>query len=131
VETAEIHLATGFQNLLYDHAAFPAELRDRMYAHCRTEFADERKNDTEEQFLYKSRKKALGAFKRELWEMPEEVRAEIRGALQEKFDFLFRQLSIQDTAEMARQHVAEAAPRKSGPAALRMEAAADDWDLSD
>ena len=29
VETAEIHLATGFQNLLYEHPAFPAELLER------------------------------------------------------------------------------------------------------
>ena len=28
VETAEIHLATGFQNLIYDHPQFPRELRD-------------------------------------------------------------------------------------------------------
>ncbi len=27
VETAEIHLATGFQNALYDHPEFPADLR--------------------------------------------------------------------------------------------------------
>ena len=30
-------------------------------------------SDTEEQFIYKARKKALGAFKRELWELPEET----------------------------------------------------------
>ena len=42
-------------------------------------FPDERKpTDTEEQFIYKTRKKALGAFKRELWELPEANRAEIR-----------------------------------------------------
>ena len=29
VETAEIHLATGFQNALYEHPAFPAELHAR------------------------------------------------------------------------------------------------------
>jgi len=131
VETAEIHLATGFQNLLYDHPAFPAELRERMYEHCRREFADERKGDTEEQFLYKTRKKALGAFKRELWEMPEEAARQIRAALQEKFSFLFRQLAIEDTAEMARRYVRAEAPRKPGPGAMRMQAAADDWDLSD
>ena len=35
---------------------------------------DERKaTDTDEQFFYKSRKKALGPFKRQLWEMPADV----------------------------------------------------------
>ena len=80
VETAEIHLATNFQNIAYDH--LPSDLRDRMYDHCRQNFPDERKaGDTEEQFIYKARKKALGAFKRELWELPEGERERIRGVL--------------------------------------------------
>ena len=32
VETAEIHLATGFQNLLYEHGAFPRDLRAEIGA---------------------------------------------------------------------------------------------------
>lgn len=132
VETAEIHLATGFQNLLYEHAAFPAELRERMYAHCRSEFASERKaGETEEQFIYKTRKKALGAFKRELWELPDDARAAIRAALQEQFAFLFRQLAVANTREMVRRYVSAPEIRRPGPTALRIRAAADDWDLSD
>lgn len=132
VETAEIHLATGFQNLLYEHAAFPSELRERMYAHCRSEFASERKaGETEEQFIYKTRKKALGAFKRELWELPEDARAAIRAALQEQFAFLFRQLAVANTREMVRRYVSAPEIRRPGPTALRIRAAADDWDLSD
>ena len=34
-ETAEIHLATGFQNAAYDHPAFPAALRTRSTPGCR------------------------------------------------------------------------------------------------
>jgi fructose-bisphosphate aldolase, class II len=61
-ETAEIHLATNFQNMLYDH--LPAALRDEMYGWLRDNAADERKaGDTDEQFFYKTRKKALGPFK--------------------------------------------------------------------
>ncbi|MDQ3555826.1 MAG: class II fructose-bisphosphate aldolase [Gemmatimonadota bacterium] len=132
VETAEIHLATGFQNLLFDHPRLPAGLRDRMYEHCRTSFADERKpRDTEEQFLYKTRKKALGAFKRELWEMEESDRAEIRATLGEQFASLFRKLRVNDTAELVAHHVSAPEIRHAGPGALRMKAAADDWDLSD
>ena len=132
VETAEIHLATNFQNIVYDHPRFPAELRDRMYEHCRENFPDERKpSDTEQQFIYKARKKALGAFKRELWEMPEENRAAIRGTLQEQFDFLFRQLKVDGTRETVRTLVPLPAPLPGGPGSLRMKAAEDDWDLSD
>jgi hypothetical protein len=132
VETAEIHLATNFQNIVYDHPSFPMELRERMYEHCRQNFPDERKaGDTEQQFIYRARKKALGAFKRELWELPEENREAIRATLREQFTFLFRQLRVNDTLDEVRRIVALPEVRHAGPGALRMKAAEDDWDLSD
>ena len=132
LETAEIHLATGFQNILFEHPEFPAELRERMYEHCRTNLTDERKpTDTEGQFIYKTRKKTLGTFKRELWEIPEENRAAIRATLSEQFDFLFRKLAVKGTAEMASRYVQPPLRSRPGPSALRIKAAADDWDLSD
>ena len=132
VETAEIHLATNFQNIFYEHPAFPEELRERIYDHIRTELAGERgAKDTEEQFIYKTRKKALGTFKRELWLLPEENRAAIREGLQEQFAFLLRSLQVNGTAEMARRYVSPPRLRRPGPSALRIKAAVDDWDLSD
>ncbi len=131
-ETAEIHLATNFQNIFYDHPELPADLRDRMYEHCRKEFPDERKpTDTEQQFIYKARKKALGAFKRELWELPEESRAAIRETLRRQFAFLFEQLRVNGTKEIVATYVSAPLVPRSGPAALRVKAADDDWDLSD
>ncbi|HKP75534.1 MAG TPA: class II fructose-bisphosphate aldolase [Longimicrobiaceae bacterium] len=130
VETAEIHLATNFQNILYDQ--IPAELRERMYEHTRQNFPEERKpSDTEEQFIYKARKKAIGAFKRDLWDLPEGDRERVRAALRETFAFLFRQLRVNGTAEMVKRIVAIPQVRHAGPSAMRMKAAADDWDLSD
>ena len=130
VETAEIHLATNFQNIAYDH--FPGELRERMYEHCRQNFPDERKpSDTEEQFIYKARKKALGAFKRDLWELPEGERERIRGALNEQFAFLFRQLRVENTMEIAQRYVPLPQVQRASPADMRFKAAEDDWDLSD
>lgn len=132
VETAEIHLATNFQNILLDHPALPAALRERMIEHVKTEFAGERgAKDTEEQFIYKTRKKTLGAFKRELWEMPAEARESIRATLQEQFAFLFDRLRVNETQETVRRFVRPVAVRRPGPASLRIKAAADDWDLSD
>src|SRR5205814_6594035 len=70
VETAEIHLATGFQNTLFDHPAFPKDLLAKIEGWCRTEAADERKpGQNDEQFLYTTRKKAIGPFKRQLWDL--------------------------------------------------------------
>ena len=59
---SEIHLATGFQNLIYDHPDFPADLRQEIYAHLAEANADERKEDwTDDQFYYKTRKKGFGS----------------------------------------------------------------------
>ena len=64
-ETAEIHLATNFQNMLFDH--MPAALRDEIYEWLDENAKDERKaTDSDEQFFYKTRKKALGPFKQQL-----------------------------------------------------------------
>ena len=69
--TAEVHLATGFQNIVYDSKNFPDDLRVRIYDYLKREAASEMKaGDTEEQFFYKTRKKGLGPFKKEIWELP-------------------------------------------------------------
>ena len=69
-----------------------------MYAWIRTNAADERKEkDTEEQFFYKSRKKAIGPFKKAVWELPEAARGEIGAALERKFEHLFGKLRVQGT----------------------------------
>lgn len=101
-EAAEVHLATGFQNIVYDHDIFPAELRQRMYEHIKTAHANEQKEgQTEEQFIYKTRKKGLGPFKADLWGLSEDVRNAIRASLEEKFGFLFDQLNVGNTADVA------------------------------
>ena len=71
VETAEIHLATGFQNALYEHEAFPAELYAEIEALLLTPTAptSARTARPTTQFVYKTRKKALGQFKRQLWDL--------------------------------------------------------------
>jgi len=101
----EIHLATEFQNMVLDHPAFPADLKQAIYDRLRTEAAGERKaGDTEEQFLYKARKKATGLFKRELWGLPAPVREAIGQALEAKFRFLFEKLQVPGTGALAAKY---------------------------
>jgi fructose/tagatose bisphosphate aldolase len=96
--TAEIHLATGFQNIIYDSKHFPPELRSRIYGYLMREAASERKEgDTEEQFFYKARKKGLGPFKQELWALPEAVRSALGAELEAQFSLLFRKLNVGGT----------------------------------
>jgi len=108
-ETAEIHLATNFQNMLFDH--MPAELRATIYDWLSANAKDERKpTDSDEQFYYKTRKKALGPFKEQLWNLPPGTREAIRGTLQKKFAFLFEMLRVTDTRDVVSRYVSPERP---------------------
>ena len=117
--TAEIHLATGFQNIIYDGGGLPDELRAEMLAWCAANCDDERKaGETEEQFLYKTRKKAIGPFKRRLWTLPDENAAQIAANLRAKFGHLFDELGIAGTRDLVERHVTRVAVPRPLPAAL-------------
>ena len=109
LETAEIHLATNFQSIVFDHPALPGELRKRMYAWLDANAQSEKKaGDTDEQFYYKARKKAIGPFKRDLWSLPAATRAAISADLEQTFGFLFDQLKVGGTAALVRTHMTQA-----------------------
>ena len=130
-ETAEIHLATNFQNMLYDE--MPADLRSKMYEWLDTNAKDERKpTDSDEQFYYKTRKKALGPFKQQLWDLPQEAKAKLAKAYDEKFTFLFKQLAVEGTARIVEQFVQAPEQHRPDPTeAVSVAAAPDDAELSD
>ena len=131
-ETAEIHLATNFQNMMYDH--LPAALRDEIYEWLRTNAKDERKaTDSDEQFFYKTRKKAIGPFKRRLWDIPAESAERLARAYDAKFEFLFTQLAVANTRDAVAAHVRPPADRRPMPNehTVGVAAAPDDADLSD
>jgi fructose/tagatose bisphosphate aldolase len=93
-ETAEVHLATEFQNMIYESEHFPVDLKKKIYEWLKVNAASEAKQgETEEQFLYKTRKKALGPFKKEIMGLTRETRDAIAAELENKFDFLFKQLN--------------------------------------
>jgi fructose/tagatose bisphosphate aldolase len=117
--TAEIHLATGFQNILYDDGGLPTDLREEMMHWCRQNAADERKDgETDEQFLYKTRKKALGPFKRGLWTLPQQASDQIAANLRAKFGQLFDELGIADTRGLVDRFVSPMEIHHPLPAAL-------------
>jgi hypothetical protein len=101
----EIHLATEFQNMIFDSPQLPADLKQAIYAKLRdTEAGDRKSSDSDEQFFYKTRKKALGGWKRELWSMPADARRAIGSALEEKFRFLLEQLNVRGTRALAEKY---------------------------
>ena len=105
-DTLEVHLATGFQNIVFDSPYFPKELLDIIYRHLRDKYASEMKQgDTSEQFLYKTRKKAFGDFKKELWNLSGENLRGIGNTLEERFSLLFRKLKVAGTMDLVGQFV--------------------------
>src|SRR3954465_14623693 len=124
VETAEIHLATGFQNALYEHPAFPAELHREIEAWCFANTADERKpGQTDQQFVYTTRKKAIGPFKRQLWDL--DTKDEILAAQRRKVSFLFTELGVNDSFDMVTKYVSPVEVHRPVPDGLRVAVAAD------
>jgi fructose/tagatose bisphosphate aldolase len=118
VETAEIHLATGFQNALFEHPAFPKELHEAIEHWCSENAEDERKPDqTDEQFVYTTRKKAIGPFKRELWDLP--TKDEILATQRRKIAFLFTELGVNGSREMVDRYVRPVEQRRPVPDGLR------------
>jgi len=115
---AEIHLATGFQNILYDDGGLPAGLTAEMMAWCVANCADERRpGETDEQFLYKTRKKALGPFKAALWSIGPEAEAEIGANLRSRLALLFERLGVDGTRQLVDRCVRRPAlPRPIPPA---------------
>jgi fructose/tagatose bisphosphate aldolase len=131
-ETAEIHLATNFQTMLYDR--LPGELRDEIYEWLRDNAKDERKpSDSDEQFFYKTRKKALGPFKQRFWDLDGKVKKELAQAYDDKFRFLFTQLGISGTAEAVAKYIKPVVQHRPQPheGMVTVAAAPDDADLSD
>jgi fructose/tagatose bisphosphate aldolase len=104
-ETAEVHLATEFQNMIYESEHFPAYLKKRVYEWLKVNAASEAKQgETEEQFLYKTRKKALGPFKKEIMRLPQQTRDTIAAEIETKFDFLFKQLNVVNKRDLVNKY---------------------------
>src|SRR5437867_2290233 len=106
-DAVEIHLATGFQNMVLDAESFPADMKREIRDFCFANAADERKQrETDEQFVYKTRKKALGPFKRRMWDMPDKAKQPIVAELEAKFEFLMEKLGVFGTKDIIGKYVA-------------------------
>lgn len=100
-ECVEVHLATGFQNFLYDHPALPKDFREKIYSYLKTNLKQEwKEGQTETQFLYKTRKKGFGIFKREWWDLPIETKEAILSDMEGLFEKIFSALQVTNTQEI-------------------------------
>ena len=99
--TSEVHLATEFQNMIYESSVFPKDFKNEIYEFLRKICAADRKEgETDEQFIYKTRKNGFGPFKERFWNLPYDVRNKIGEELEAKFDFLFKKLNVIHSKEI-------------------------------
>jgi fructose/tagatose bisphosphate aldolase len=105
-DAVEIHLATGFQNMVLDAPSLPAAMKDEIRQFCFDHCLDERKEgETDEQFVYKTRKKAIGPFKQRMWDLGPAEKQPIIDAIEKKFEFLMDKLAVFDTRDLVEQYV--------------------------
>ncbi|MHB8055212.1 MAG: class II fructose-bisphosphate aldolase [Candidatus Aminicenantales bacterium] len=115
--TCEVHLATAFQTLIMDHPVVPESLRAEIYEWLKIHAAGERgPKDSDAQFFYKARKKAVGPFKKRFWDLPQAARDEIGADLERKFQYLFEQLGMARTTEIVSRFVPGSEIHKPRPA---------------
>ena len=101
-EACEVHLATNFQNIFYDQA--PKQLVEKMYTYLdENNKQDKKPGMTDDQFYYKTRKYAIGPFKPEIINLPEEEKLKIRKTWHAQFSQLFEALAIGNTKQFVDQ----------------------------
>ncbi|MEX2162401.1 MAG: class II fructose-bisphosphate aldolase [Anaerolineales bacterium] len=103
-EACEVHLATNFQNMMYDR--LPKQFMSAVYLYVNTKYgADRKTGQTNEQFHYEGRKRALGPFKPDLWSLTGADRQVVIEAWEKQFATLFELLAIGDTKKHIDQFV--------------------------
>ena len=111
--TSEVHLATGFQNIMYDSAGLPGDFRKDVYEFISKEYSKERKEgQTEEQFIYSTRKKGFGPLKKKWWDLPSAIKDPIIKELENKFGLLFEQLKVTGTQDILKRTIKPVAVKK-------------------
>ena len=113
--TAEVHLATGFQNIMYDSSSLPGQSSDKeVYAFISKEYAKERKEgQTEEQFIYSTRKKGFGPLKKKWWDLPAECKRPYHEGTGEKIRIaILTQLKVTGTQDILKRTVKPVAVKK-------------------
>ena len=102
--TVEIHLATGFQNTMFKY--LPTNLVQKMDQWILTNLQTKKKPEwTEQQFIYKMRKKTLGQFKKELWSLNQENKEPVFTALNNQLEQIFSALNVFKTRNILDKYI--------------------------
>src|SRR4029079_13349287 len=103
--TVEIHLALGFNHLIFDHPRLPESVKDEIRNYVFTHHAHERgKGDTDAQFLYNVRKKSWAGMKERFWNLPEDIQHDLMASLERMFGDMFVRMRVGGTRELVARH---------------------------
>ena len=95
--------------MIYESSVFPKDFKNEIYEFLRKICAADRKEgETDEQFIYKTRKNGFGPFKERFWNLPYDVRNKIGEELEAKFDFLFKKLNVIHSKEIINKTITPA-----------------------
>jgi hypothetical protein len=103
---SELHLVAPFEDLIFDHEAFPVELKKDIYRWIDSEWPGERQAGVSGEAFYRAtRKRALLPFKRALWDLPQELRDQMMADVQAKVVSYFDMLRVSNTTGLVRDAV--------------------------
>lgn len=109
----EVHLATQIQNILFDHPAFPQDLRNQMIAELTTtslgaegDKLDASSDLSEAQRFYQARWAAWGLYKSELWNLPTTVIDQVCDSLSEWVAAIFKALQLENRKQVLKNYYA-------------------------
>lgn len=107
----EVHLATQIQNILFDHPAFPLDLREQMKRELvkSTRSAEGDHLDTSDalsdaQRFYQARWAAWGIYKAQLWQLPSEVISQVSDSLADWATQIFRSLKVAQRSQVLKNY---------------------------
>lgn len=106
--------------MTYDSKALPSEFRREVYDFIKKEYAkDKKEGQTEEQFIYSTRKKGFGPIKKKWWDLPLDVKEPIMKELEDKFGLLFEKLKVGNTRAIVERTVKPVRVKKEIPEGVR------------
>lgn len=117
----EIHLSTGWQNMIMDHPYFPQDLKKEMYEWLDKEKPSEkRESEKDAQFYYRTRKYTWGEFKNKLDQTSEEFKLTIKNEMKKRCVQLFKDLRVVGTREVVDRYVKEPESQRAREPEKRM-----------
>ena len=116
----EVHLALGFNNLIFDHPSLPKSFSEDIKNFTFTHHAHERgANENDTQFLYNVRKKAWKIMKEKFWNLPEPIQNDVMNSLQKMFHDMFVWLKIENTVDLVARYTEAPIIYPPAPEALK------------